>query len=217
MASVADANSPRSVATESAARRFFRATEIDTRLLGMIGALIVIWIAFQVAGQWITGEGVFLTPRNLWNLTDQTSAIAVMSTGMVLIIVMRHIDLSVGSMLSFIGVVTGVAQAYWLAPSLGSGHPAIWIIGVVVALGTGALLGAFNGFLVAYAGIPSFIVTLGGLIVYNGAAWWVIRGETVAPMDANFELIGGTPSGSWIGGTASWVLGGVICLAIIVG
>ena len=136
---------------------------------------------------------------------------------MVLIIVMRHIDLSVGSMLSFIGVVTGVAQVYWLSPWLGAGSPIIWIVGVLVALGVGALLGAFNGFLVAYAGIPSFIVTLGGLIVYNGLAWWVIRGETVAPMDANFELIGGTPPGAWIGGNASWALGGLICAAIIVG
>ena len=110
-----------------------------------------------------------------------------------------------------------MAQVYWLAPWLGSDHPVIWIIGVVIALGTGALLGAFNGFLVAYGGIPSFIVTLGGLIVYNGAAWWVIRGETVAPMDSNFELIGGTPPGAWIGGTASWILAAIICVAIIAG
>jgi D-xylose transport system permease protein len=205
------------MATESPVQRFFRATEIDTRLLGMIGALILIWVGFQIFGQLLTGEGVFLTPRNLWNLLVQTSAIAVMSTGMVLIIVMRHIDLSVGSMLSFIGVVTGVAQAYWLAPTLGSEHPIIWVIAVIIALGVGAALGAFNGFLVAYAGIPSFIVTLGGLIVYNGAAWWVIRGETVAPMDSRFELIGGTPRAAWIGGTASWVIGGVACLAILVG
>jgi D-xylose transport system permease protein len=217
MASVADANTSNLIATESPVRRFFRATEIDTRLLGMIGALVVIWVGFQVVGQWLTGDGVFLTPRNLWNLSVQTSAIAVMSTGMVLVIVMRHIDLSVGSMLSFIGVVTGVAQVYWLSPALGSGHPAIWIIAVVIALALGAALGAFNGFLVAYGRIPSFIVTLGGLIVYNGAAWWVIRGETVAPMDANFELIGGTPRAAWIGGAASWALGGVACLAILVG
>ena len=89
----------------------------------MIGALVLIWVGFQIVGAWLTGEGVFLTPRNLWNLLVQTSAIAVMSTGMVLIIVMRHIDLSVGSMLSFIGVVTGVAQAYWLSPLLGFDHP----------------------------------------------------------------------------------------------
>ncbi|HLW90072.1 MAG TPA: sugar ABC transporter permease [Roseiarcus sp.] len=217
MASVADAKSGPMMAQESPARRFFRATEIDTRLLGMVGALILIWIGFQLVGQWRTGEGVFLTPRNLWNLLVQTSAIAVMSTGMVMIIVMRHIDLSVGSMLSFIGVVTGVAQAYWLAPALGSDHPIIWIIAVIIALGLGALLGAFNGFLVAYAGIPSFIVTLGGLIVYNGAAWWVIRGETVAPMDSRFELIGGTPREAWIGGTASWALGVIACVAIVAG
>ena len=217
MTANAETSTAHLVATESPVKRFFRATEIDSRLLGMVGAMLLIWVGFQIVGQILTGEGVFLTSRNLWNLLVQTSAIAVMSTGMVLIIVMRHIDLSVGSMLSFIAVVTGVAQVYWLSPWLGSDNPVIWIIGVVIALGTGALVGAFNGFLVAYGGIPSFIVTLGGLIVYNGAAWWVIRGETVAPMDSNFELIGGTPQGSWIGGTASWVLGAIICAAIVVG
>ncbi len=217
MSGGAESSTAHLMTTESPTRRFFRATEIDTRLLGMVGALVAIWVGFQVFGQIITGEGVFLTPRNLWNLLVQTSAIAVMSTGMVLIIVMRHIDLSVGSMLSFIGVVTGVAQVYWLSPWLGADNPFIWVVGVVVALGVGALLGALNGFLIAYAGIPSFIVTLGGLIVYNGLAWWVIRGETVAPMDAYFELIGGTPQGSWIGGMASWALGGLACLAILIG
>src|SRR5271156_615707 len=202
--------------TEPAIRRLLRATEVDTRMLGMIGALALIWVGFHLYTLISSGEGLFLTPRNLWNLLVQTSAIAVMSTGMVLIIVMRHIDLSVGSVLSFIGVVTGVTQVYWLAPWLGSDSSIIWIIGVVVALGTGALLGAFNGFLVAYAGIPSFIVTLGGLIVYNGAAWWVIRGETVAPMDGNFELIGGTPRGAWIGGPASWAVGATACIAGVI-
>ena len=216
MASLTDSRGP-AMAQEGAVQRFFRATEIDTRLLGMLGALLLIWVGFQVVGAWRTGEGVFLTSRNLWNLLVQTSAIAVMATGMVMIIVMRHIDLSVGSMLSFIGVVTGVAQVYWLAPLLGSDHPAIWVIAVVVALSLGALLGAFNGYLVAYAGIPSFIVTLGGLIVYNGAAWWVIRGETVAPMDSRFELIGGTPREAWIGATASWTLGLLVCAFIVGG
>jgi D-xylose transport system permease protein len=213
----ADASSSRMLAVESPLQRFFRATEIDTRLLGMIGALVLIGVGFQIFGQLLTGEAVFLSPRNLWNLSVQTSAIAVMSTGMVLIIVMRHIDLSVGSMLSFVGVVTGVAQAYWLSPALGAESPVIWIIAVALALVLGAALGAFNGFLVAYAGIPSFIVTLGGLIVYNGAAWWVIRGETVAPMDSRFELIGGTPRAAWIGGNASWALGLAVCVAIVIG
>ena len=200
---------------ESTAKRLLRATELDTRLIGMIGALVLIWIGFQLFGQWRTGNGVFLTPRNLWNLSVQASAIAIMSTGMTLIIVMRHIDLSVGSMLSLIGVITGVAQVYWLTPALGAAHPAIWIIGLLVALAAGAALGAFNGYLIAYVRIPSFIVTLGGLIVYSGAAWWVIRGETVAPMNSSFELIGGTPPGAWIGAMGSWIIGILIMAALL--
>ncbi len=205
---------------QNAVRRFFQATELDTRMLGMIGALLVIWIGFHVAGEIRTGNGVFLTSRNLWILLVQTSSIAVMTTGMVLIIVMRQIDLSVGSILGFTAVCIAYMQVFWLGPALGVGHPLIWIITLILGIGIGAAIGAFHGALIAYAGIPSFIVTLGGLIVWRGAAWWVIRGETVAPMDRNFKLIGGgfagTTPGS-IGWTASWILGLVICAAIITG
>ena len=75
-------------------QRFLSATELDTRLLGMVGALVIIWIGFH-----IFSGGLFLTPRNLWNLSVQTASVAVMATGMVLVIVTRNIDLSVGSML----------------------------------------------------------------------------------------------------------------------
>jgi D-xylose transport system permease protein len=208
---------------ENAVRRFFRATELDTRMLGMVAALLVIWIGFDIySGILRPGEGLFggsfLTPRNLWILLVQTSSIAVMTTGMVLIIVMRQIDLSVGSILGFTSVCIATMQVFWLGPMLGVGHPLIWIVTLILGLGIGAAIGAFHGALIAYAGIPSFIVTLGGLIVWRGAAWWVIRGETVAPMDKNFKLIGGgfagTTPGS-IGATASWVLGFIACAAII--
>jgi D-xylose transport system permease protein len=216
------------MAQEGAIQRFFRATEIDTRLVGMVGALLLVWIGMDLIGVWkshgftlspsfIWDNSIFLSSRNLWNLLVQTSIIAILSTGMTMIIVMRHIDLSVGSMLSFIAVVVGVEQVYWLAPSMGSEFPFTWIIAVATALALGALLGAFNGYLVAYAGVPSFIVTLAGLIGFNGAAWWVIRGETVAPMDSRFELIGGNPSSAWIGANASWGLAGLTCAAIIFG
>jgi D-xylose transport system permease protein len=141
-----------------------------------------------------------------------------MTTGMVLIIVMRHIDLSVGSILGFTAVCIGTMQVYWLGPALGIGHPAIWIITLILGLAIGAGIGALHGGLIAYLGIPSFIVTLGGLIVWRGAAWSVIRGETVAPMDKNFKLIGGGISGitpGSIGATASWILGFLICAAIV--
>jgi D-xylose transport system permease protein len=223
MAAVDHTQTP-AMAQEGPVTRFLRATEIDSRMLGMIAALLFIWVGFDIASSFIRGgEGIFggsfLTPRNLWILLVQTSSIAVMTTGMVLIIVMRHIDLSVGSILGFTAVCIGTMQVYWLGPALGVGHPAIWIITLILGLGIGAAIGALHGSLIAYLGIPSFIVTLGGLIVWRGAAWSVIRGETVAPMDKNFKLIGGGISGitpGSIGATASWILGFVIC-AVIVG
>ncbi|MBX3567030.1 MAG: sugar ABC transporter permease [Rhizobiaceae bacterium] len=205
---------------EGALTRFLRATEIDVRMLGMLAALIIIWVGFHLVGIARTGTGVFLTPRNLSLILIQTSSIAVMTTGMVLVIVMRHIDLSVGSILGFTAVTVGVLQVFWLAPAMGIGHPMIWIIALLFAIGLGAAIGAFHGALIAYAGIPSFIVTLGGLIVWRGASWWVIRGETVAPMDRNFKLIGGGISGTTVGAigdTASWILAILICIAIVAG
>src|SRR6478752_570014 len=100
---------------EGAVTRFLRATELDTRTLGMIAALLVIWAGFDIYGGMVRpGEGLFggsfLTARNIWVLLVQTSSIAIMATGMVLIIVMRQIDLSVGSMLSLIAVSTGYLQ-----------------------------------------------------------------------------------------------------------
>jgi D-xylose transport system permease protein len=207
---------------EGAVARFLRATEIDTRMIGMVAALLVIWAGFDIySGILRPNEGLFggsfLTPRNLWTLTVQTSSIAIMSTGMVLLIVMRQLDLSVGSMLSTIAVATGVLQVFWLGPSLGVGNEAIWIIAVLFAIVLGALIGAFNGYLTAYAGIPAFIVTLGGLIAYSGVAWALIRGETVAPMDKTFKLLGGNGPLASIGPLWSWVIAVAACALVVLG
>jgi len=199
---------------ESAMVRFLRATEVDTRLLGMIGALILIWLGFHLYGHFVNGFGAFLTPRNLWNLSVQTSSIAVMATGMVLVIVTRHIDLSVGSLLGFTAMIMGVMQVWVLPKFLGLGHPAIWLITVCVGIAFGALIGAFQGFLIAYLSIPAFIVTLGGLLIWRGSSYLVARGETIAPVDQTFSLIGGGPYGT-IGATGSWILGIVACLIIL--
>src|SRR5271163_2926110 len=199
---------------ESAIRRLLRATEVDTRMLGMIGALALIWIGFNIITWAQNGEGLFLSPRNLWNLSVQTSSIAVMATGMVLVIVMRHIDLSVGSIIGFVSTIIGVAQVHILPAYLGLDNPAIWIIAVVIALALGAAIGAFQGSLVAYIGIPSFIVTLGGQLFWRGAAWWVTTGQTIAPLDDRFRLMGGGPEGS-IGAAASWALGLLACAIVV--
>jgi len=206
---------------EGAVKRFFRATEIDPRMLGMIVALLLIWCAFDIASGILRGNfggllgGSFLTPRNIWTLLVQTSSIAVMSTGMVLLIVMRQIDLSVGSMLSLVAVAGAVFQVFKLGPWLGVGHPLIWFLGVAACIGLGAAIGAFNGFLTAYAKIPAFIVTLGGLICYSGLAFLLARGETVAPMDKTFEIFGGGIPLSWLGPFWSWILALVACAGIL--
>lgn len=203
-------------------RRFLDATELDTRMLGMIAALLLIWIGFDVYGYFFKpGDGLlggqFITARNLWTLLLQTSVIAVMATGMVLVIVMRQIDLSVGSMLTTVAVAIGALQVFHLGPLLGVGHPLIWIVAVLAGLALGALIGAFNGALTAYAQIPSFIVTLGGLIAFRGIAFLLASGVTIAPMDKTYVLIGGYgPLGS-IGPAASWIVALIICAGIIFG
>jgi len=198
---------------EGPIKTFLRATEIDTRMIGMLAALAVIWIGFNLYGWYFNGFGAFITTRNLWNLSVQTSSITVMATGMVLVIVTRNIDLSVGSMLGATAMIMGILQVWILPKYLGLGHPAIWIITVLVGLCVGTLIGTFHGFLIAYLEIPSFIVTLGGMLVWRGVAWLLARGETISPLDATFSLIGGGPFGS-IGATASWIVAALACVGI---
>ncbi|THD85429.1 sugar ABC transporter permease [Aliigemmobacter aestuarii] len=194
--------------------RFLRATEIDTRLLGMVGALILIWIGFHLYGELVNGNGAFLTPRNLWNLSVQTASIGIMACGMVLVIVTRHIDLSVGSVLGFCAMIMGVLQVWVLPDYLGLGNPLIWIITAICGMALGSLIGAFHGWLIAYRKIPAFIVTLGGLLVWRGAAFLVARGETISPVDSTFALMGGGPYGS-VGAVGSWIVGLLACAGIV--
>lgn len=194
--------------------RFLRATEIDTRLLGMVGALVLIWIGFHLYGAIVNGNGAFLTPRNLWNLSVQTASIGIMACGMVLVIVTRHIDLSVGSVLGFCAMIMGVLQVWVLPKIFGLGHPLIVVLTILCGLILGTLIGAFHGWLIAYRKIPAFIVTLGGLLVWRGAAFIVARGETISPVDSTFALLGGGPYGS-VGAVGSWIVGLLACAGII--
>ena len=206
-----------SSAAEAPNRRSVRSVisgfEIDMRLMGMLAALIILWVAFN-----LMSDGKFLSSRNLWNLSVQTAAVAIMTSGMVLIIVSRNIDLSIGSILVFTALIMGLLQTEWLPNTFGLGlaNPWTWIIVVVVGLAVGALIGALHGFLIAYVGIPAFIVTLGGLLIWRGAAFVLARGRTISPLDATFQLLGGGPKGS-IGDTLSWVVGGAAIVAIAYG
>ena len=196
-------------------RRTLSYLEIDTRLLGMVLALAIIWIGFD-----IISDGIFLSPRNLWNLSVQSASIAIMASGMVLIIVSRGIDLSVGSMLGFLGYTMAMIQAVWIPQSLGLGfeQPTTWIITILLGILLGTLIGSLQGFVVAYGGVPSFIVTLGGLLVWRGLIFRYAQGQTIAPLDQNFQMLGGGTVGTRVGALgewASWILGAVICGGIV--
>ena len=189
-----------------------RSAEVDTRLFGLIAALAIIWIGFNV----ISG-GDFLTPRNLWNLSVQSASIGIMATGMVLVIVSRNIDLSVGSMLGFIGYTMAMAQITWIPQTLGLGLERA----VHLDRHRPRRARARRDHRRAAglrdrptARVPSFIVTLGGLLVWRGLIFSYAQGQTLAPLDTTFRMLGGGPTGS-LGEWPSWIVGAIGCVAIV--
>ena len=197
-----DAASPSALAQK---KNIFAVLELDTRLLGMIGAFVVLCLGFNI----VTG-GLFLTSRNVFNLTIQTVSVGIMATGMVFIIVSRHIDLSVGSLLATCSAMMAMTQTVVMPDWLGMGlnNPATMPIAIIVGLLTGIAVGAFHGWIVGYLGVPAFIVTLGGLLIWRNVGWYLTNGQTIGPLDENFQLFGGT--NGTLGETASWIVGGVV-------
>ncbi len=198
---MADQNAPSDL-PQHTRRNILDTLEIDRRLLGMIGAFVVICLVFHF---WTGGR--FLTPRNIFNLTIQTVSVAIMATGMVFVIVTRHIDLSVGALLATCSAMMGMTMTTWLPNVFGVdlGSPIIAPIAILVGAVVGTAIGAFHGWLIGYLTIPAFIVTLGGLFVWRNVAWHLSSGQTLGPLDPTFLKLGGT-SGT-LGATGSWILG----------
>jgi D-xylose transport system permease protein len=211
---VADALTGAPAPAHNTSRPSFRgaltATEVDLRLFGMLIALVGILVGFH-----IMSGGKLIQPANMVTLAVQASGVAIMATGMVLIIVSRNIDLSVGSIVGVVAMCYALLMTDWL-PALGLGldTPFQWIVALAIGLGIGAAIGGFQGFLIAYVGIPAFIVTLGGLLSLRGSVWLLSSGAAVSGLQTEFRKIGGGVLGS-IGETATWVVAGVACLAIV--
>jgi len=165
----------------------------------MIIALLVIWVTLN-----IMTDGIFFTARNMYNLAVQSSVVGIMATGMVLVIVSRHIDLSVGSLLGFTGMVIAYLQVHVFP----LGAVWNWPLTILCGLALGGLVGLWQGWWIAYRGVPSFVTTLAGLLMFRGSAYLVTDGRTVAPMDRTYQILGGGIDGS-IGATWSWILAGV--------
>ncbi|HEY8847261.1 MAG TPA: hypothetical protein VIM24_11415 [Candidatus Limnocylindrales bacterium] len=185
-----------------------RVTEIDLRQFGMVLALVAIWIVLGLQNSSI------LQPVNFLSFSVQAAGTAILATGMVLVIVSRNIDLSVGSVVGFIGMFYAYVMANVFPTTIGVNHPLAWVIALALGVLLGIIIGGFQGFLIAYLEIPSFVVTLGGLFLFRGLIWQLSGGTTIAPDDPTFVLIGGGPEGS-LGGTLSWVFGIVICVAAV--
>ncbi len=145
------------------------------REYGILVALIAIIVFFQA----LTG-GILLKPINLTNLVLQNSYIVIMAVGMLLVIVSGHIDLSVGSVLGFVGGLAAVMMVTW------NFNP---VVATVLCLAAGALIGAAQGYWIAYWKIPSFIVTLAGMLVFKGLTLWLLQGQSVGPFPASFNLL----------------------------
>jgi len=184
--------------TKSTLARLIRQVELDKRMLAMIIALLVIWVTLN-----IMTDGIFFTARNMYNLAVQSSVVGIMATGMVLVIVSRHIDLSVGSLLGFTGMVIAYLQVHVFP--LGAAWN--WPLTILCGLALGGLVGLWQGWWISYRGVPSFVTTLAGLLMFRGAAYLVTDGRTVAPMDKTYQILGGGIDGS-IGATWSWILAG---------
>jgi putative multiple sugar transport system permease protein len=174
----------------------------NIREYGMFIALFVIMVIF-----WITTKGVFVSSRNLSNLLNQTGYIAVLAVGMTLVIVIRHIDLSVGFLAGFLGAVAAIALSRW-------GLPVYVVVPLVLALG--AIAGLITAFPVAQLGIPSFVASLAGWLIYRGFLQQVTEGTgTIIISDAAFNAIGNAfiPDIPGLGG----VLEGVHKLTLLLG
>ena len=146
------------------------------REIGIFIALIVIVLLFQA----LTG-GRLLTAGNVSNIIVQNSYILILAIGMVMIIIAGHIDLSAGSVVAVTGAISAVLMVNWQLP---------WPLALLITIIAGALIGAFQGYWVAYFGIPAFIVTLAGMLAFRGAAQIALQNQQISPFPQGFRDIG---------------------------
>ena len=149
---------------------------LNLQVLVMLAAIVVIMLFFT----WMT-DGAYLSARNVSNLLRQTAITGILAVGMVFVIIAAEIDLSVGSMMGLLGGAAAIFDVWlgWPLP-----------LTIVVTLALGLLLGAWNGWWVAYRKVPSFIVTLAGMLAFRGVLVGITNGTTVAPTSPAMSQIG---------------------------
>ncbi|WP_328910018.1 sugar ABC transporter permease [Streptomyces sp. NBC_00234] len=147
----------------------------NMRQYGMLIALVFIVVLFQI---WT--DGTLLLPNNVSNLIQQNGYILILAIGMMIVIIAGHIDLSVGSLVAFVGAMSAVMMVE---------HDMPWVLALVLCLLIGAVAGAWQGYFIAYLGIPSFIVTLAGMLLFRGLTQIVLGGQSLSPFPEGFQKI----------------------------
>src|SRR5680860_724231 len=143
---------------------------------GIFIALVVVVVLFA-----FLTDGILLRPQNISNLIVQNGYILVLAVGMVMVIIAGHIDLSVGSVAAFVGACSGVFAVTWGLP---------WWLSIILSLGIGALVGVWQGFWIAYVGIPAFIVTLAGMLIFRGLALAVLGNANIGSFPGGYRALG---------------------------
>ena len=170
-----------------------RKIKIDIKAYALIIALLFIWLLFGS----LTG-GIFFSSRNLSNLLRQMTIVSFLSIGMTLVIITGNIDLSVGSMTGFIGVIAAYLQAVMLPEILPGLFPSLsaeglgilsTIVTIIICLLVSILVGIYQGYIIAYLKVPAFIVTLGGMLIFRGAILGVSGGRTIVPVENSLRWV----------------------------
>jgi putative multiple sugar transport system permease protein len=156
-------------------KQIFGGGSSNLKQFGILFSLVAIILLFQ-----ILTDGLTLSPGNLINLVSQYSYILILSIGMVMVIIAGHIDLSVGSVAAFTGIVVAISMQEWNLP---------WPFAIILGLVIGSLIGAWHGFWVAYVGVPAFIVTLAGMLIFRGGNQLIGDANTI-PVPPGFTYIG---------------------------
>ena len=170
---------------------------INLQMFAMLIALVVIAVFF-----YFSTDGAYLAPRNLSNLIRQVAITGILAIGMVFVIVSAEIDLSVGSMMGLLGGLAAVFDVWmgWPLP-----------LTIVVTILAGFLLGLWNGWWVAYQKVPSFIVTLAGMLAFRGILVGMTEGTTIAPTSGDLNQI----AQSYLPNSVGWALGALVAISVI--
>lgn len=179
----------------------------NLRQYGIVGALGVIVVLFQ-----ILTDGKLLLPNNVASLIQQNAYVMILALGMIIVIIAGHIDLSAGSVVGFVGAVVAVLMREQSWP---------WWLAIIGAILLGMLVGAWQGFWVAYVGVPAFIVTLAGWLAFRGLAILMLGGKTIASFPQEFVAISNKSVANflgWLNGTrdtVTIVLGVLVIVAMV--